>query len=211
MKLLDLCCGGGGAAMGYHQAGFDVVGVDIEPQPDYPFEFHQADGLTYLTEHWQKFDVVHASPPCKASTTLTKGTWGNSTGHIDLVGQYRRVLSQLPIPTVVENVKSAQLRPDLTLCGTMFGLKLLRHRLFETNVAVEQPPHPAHQGRVNGWRHGINVKGSYLPVYGNGGHRGSLADWKTAMEIDWMTRRVTLAAAIPPAYTRYIGGQLVRS
>src|SRR4029077_19544954 len=109
MKLLDLCCGGGGAAMGYHQAGFDVVGVDIEPQPDYPFEFHQGDGLTYLTEHWQKFDVVHASPPCKASTTLTKGTWGNSTGHIDLVGQYRRGPRQRPLPPVLAKAQTRHL------------------------------------------------------------------------------------------------------
>jgi len=154
MKMLDLFCGPGGAAMGYHRAGWQVLGVDSTPQPDYPFGFVLGDALEYLEEHWMEFDAVHASPPCQFSSALNKGTNDGGRGHVDLVPTVRRRLARLPLPTIVENVKGASLRPDLTLCGLMFGLRTYRHRYFEVSFPVPRPGHPEHLGRVDGWRHG---------------------------------------------------------
>jgi site-specific DNA-cytosine methylase len=208
VRLLDLCCGAGGAGKGYADAGWEVEGVDIVAQPDYPYPFHLADGLEYLSEHWSEFDAVHGSPPCQASSTLSKGTNGNRYGHLDLVPAYRAAFKALPIPTIVENVKSAYLRPDLTLCGAMFGLKTYRHRYFELSFAVQNPPHPRHDGRTSGWRHGRLVKGSMVAVYGHGGYKGTKSEWQEVMETPWITKKRAIAQAIPPKYTQFIGSQL---
>jgi DNA (cytosine-5)-methyltransferase 1 len=191
--------------MGYHRAGFTVVGVDNVAQPDYPFPFVRADALEYLEQHWMEFDAVHASPPCTASSTLSKGTWGNRYDHDDLVPITRRRLAQLPLPTVVENVKSASLRPDLTLCGAFFGLRTYRHRYFETSFGVPRPPHAPHEGYVNGWRHGRWMKGTMVGVWGHGGGKGTIGEWQEALDTSWITTRKGLANAIPPAYTEWIG------
>jgi DNA (cytosine-5)-methyltransferase 1 len=208
MKLLDLFCGAGGAAMGYHQAGFEVVGVDIRPQPHYPFEFHQAEALIYLSEHWSDYDAYHTSPPCLASATLTKGT--NGTIHPDLIGPTRQMLRQTGKPYVIENVGSAELRWHLMLCGEMFGLAVLRHRFFECGgFTPAQPVHLPHRGRVQGWRHGVHHDGPYVAVYGaGGGGKGKVAEQGAAMGIDWMYA-TELVQAIPPAYTHYVGCQLL--
>jgi DNA (cytosine-5)-methyltransferase 1 len=142
-RLLDLFCGAGGAAMGYHRAGFDVVGVDIKPQPHYPFEFHQSDALEYVAEHGHEFDAIHASPPCQAFTAL-KSMW-NAKPHPDLVDPTRQLLIASGKPYVIENVPGAPLIEAWMLCGTMFGLgtgeaELRRHRLFETTFAMLVPP-----------------------------------------------------------------------
>jgi len=156
-----------------------------------------------------EFDAIHASPPCLASSTLTKGTHGNRTGHLDLVPTVRRRLASLPLPTIVENVKSASLRPDLTLCGLMFGLPTYRHRYFEVSFPVPRLPHPKHESRVDGWRHGRRYKGSIIGVWGHsGGWKGSLEDWQKALDTPWITRKATLAQAIPPAYTEHIAGAI---
>lgn len=198
--------------MGYAQAGWEVVGVDIVDQPDYPFEMIKADGLEYLHDHWQEYDAVHASPPCQASSTLTKGTNQQMIlNHADLVPEYRRELSKINIPTVVENVKSAYLRPDLTLCGAMFGLRTYRHRYFECSFTITRPLHPAHQARTSGWRHGRLIKGSMIAVYGHGGYKGTLAQWQETMETPWITKKRGIAQAIPPRYTFYIGTELKNS
>lgn len=206
MRLLDLFCGAGGASEGYARAGFEVVGVDIRPQPHYPYTFIQAEALIYLSEHWQEFDAIHTSPPCLSSTTLSKGT--NAAVYPDLIGATRQMLRQTGKPSVIENVGSAELKWTIMLCGEMFGLGVLRHRFFEClGFTPTQPVHQPHRGRVQGWRHGVEHDGPYLAVYGRGGGKGTLAQQRTAMGIDWMDTD-ELALAIPPAYTELIGAAL---
>ena len=208
--ILDLFCGAGGAAMGYHRAGFEVVGVDIEPQPHYPFEFHQADALAFVNGHGHRYDAIHASPPCQVHTTLIKGTQASyAERHTDLIPETRRALCAVGTPFVIENVPSAPIRRDVMLCGEMFGLGVLRHRWFETNVPMVQPDHPKHRGRVSGMRHGEVFSGPYVAVYGHGGGKGSLSEWQAAMGINWTANRKSIAEAIPPAYTEYVGAQLL--
>lgn len=228
-RLLDLFCGAGGAGVGYDRAGFEVVGVDIEPQPDYPFEFHQLDATALrqdiLHGCWHersdltslqgrslvclgRFDAVHASPPCQASTALTKGT-NQGRLYVNLIPAIRQLLATTGLPTVIENVQGSDLRRDLTLCGEMFGLGVLRHRYFEVDgFTATQPAHKPHRGRVRGWRHGTYYDGPYVAVYGDGGGKGSIAEWQEAMGIDWTGDRKAIAEAIPPAYTEHIGLQL---
>ena len=206
-RLLDLFCCAGGAGMGYSRAGFDVVGVDIDPQPNYPFEFHQGDALQFLARHGREFDVIHASPPCQGYTAL-KAVHGNPWPL--LIDPVRDLLERVGVPYVIENVQGAPVRRDLTLCGEMFGLGVLRHRYFELGGwEAAQPEHVPHRGRVAGWRHGEYFDGPYFAVYGNGGGKGTIAQWQAAMGIDWTSDRRELAEAIPPAYTEFIGAQLL--
>ncbi|WP_228535699.1 DNA methylase [Nocardia sp. BSTN01] len=206
--LLDLFCCAGGAAVGYHRAGFDVVGVDITAQPNYPFEFHQGDALEFLAAHGHEFAAVHASPPCQASCTLTAGT-NQGREYPQLIPQTRAALAALDVPTVIENVQGAKLRRDITLCGEMFGLGVIRHRYFELGRwSTPQPEHIPHRGRVAGYRHGRKYDGPYVAVYGQGGGKGTITQWQTAMGIDWTTDRAELAEAIPPAYTEHLGHRL---
>jgi hypothetical protein len=208
-KLLDLFCGAGGAGMGYLRAGFEVVGVDINPQLDYPAVMVVADALDFLAANWRDFDAVHASPPCQASTALTKGT-NAGREYVQLIPETRRLLRATGLPTVIENVQGSDLRRDLTLCGEMFGLGVLRHRYFEVaGFTAAAPAHVPHRGRVRGWRHGTYYDGPYVAVYGEGGGKGSVAEWQTAMGIDWTDDRKAIAEAIPPAYTEHIGRQLI--
>jgi DNA (cytosine-5)-methyltransferase 1 len=192
--------------MGYHRAGFDeIVGVDIDPQPDYPFEFHQADALEW--SDLDGFDMIHASPPCQAYSALTKGT-NAGREYPDLIAATRALIGNRP--SVIENVAGAPIRKDVTLCGEMFGLGVIRHRYFELNDwAVLQPNHTPHRGRVRGWRHGEYHDGPYLAVHGDGGGKGSVAEWQKAMGIDWTDNRKSLAEAIPPAYTEWIGREFL--
>jgi DNA (cytosine-5)-methyltransferase 1 len=208
MKLLDLFCGAGGAGTGYHRAGFEVVGVDIAPQPNYPFEFHQADAIDYLLSNFTRFDAFHASPPCQAHTTLAKGNNANTDEYPDLIEATRAALTATGKPFVIENVPSAPLNNPITLFGEMFGLAVIRHRLFESNFPIDRPHHIKHRGRVAGWRHGEKFDGPYFAVYGNGGGKGSLDEWRTAMEMPWCETKLEIAEAIPPAYTEYVGKYL---
>ena len=207
--ILDAYCGAGGAAMGYHRAGFDVVGVDIDPQPNYPFEFHQGDARDFIADSWRDFDAIHASPPCQASCTLTKGTNAGRVHHLDLIPETRRLLAATGLPTVIENVQGANVRRDVTLCGEMFGLAVLRHRYFEMGQwSTEPPTHKPHRGRVAGFRHGQWFEGPYFAVYGEGGGKGTVEQWQAAMGIDWTDVRREIAEAIPPAYTQWVGERL---
>ena len=208
--LVDLFCGGGGAGMGYNRAGFDVIGADIGPQPDYPFTFIQMDALQFLrTANLKNVEAIHASCPCQASSALTKGT-NKGREYEQLIPQTRELLAETGLPTIMENVQGSDLRRDLTLCGEMFDLGVIRHRYFEVEgFEPEQPEHKPHRGRVRGWRHGTYYDGPYLAVYGEGGGKGSVAEWQQAMGIDWTEDRKTLAEAIPPAYTEHIGKQLM--
>lgn len=207
MRLLDLYCGIGGAGKGYMDAGFEVVGVDIEPQPDYPAEFHQSDAVDFLMEHHSEFDFVHASPPCQYHSALTKGTNAGRV-YLDLVPRTRDALLEVGVPYIMENVAGATIRKDLFLCGEMFGLNVLRHRYFETSLDLDQPFHPKHRGRTRGWRHGEYFDGPYIAVYGKGGGKGSVPEWQDAMGIHWTNKRKGIAEAIPPKYTQYLGRQI---
>lgn len=200
-KLLDLFCCQGGAAMGYHAAGFDVVGVDIDPQSRYPFEFHQADALDYLTRHGHEFDAIHASPPCQAFTKTQK-IQGNE--HPDLLTPVRELLSDLGRPFVIENVPGAPLINPVELCGAMFGLRTYRHRLFESNTVLWAPQHPKHVAKTT--KMGRPPRdGEFMHVVGN---FSGVDQAREAMGMPWATRD-GLREAIPPAYAEHIGRQLL--
>ncbi|MCP9945422.1 DNA methylase [Streptomyces somaliensis] len=214
-RLLDLYACAGGAAMGYHRAGFDVTGVDIVPRPNYPFPLIQGDALDVLagliaSGEIERYAFVHASPPCQAACALTIGTnrsqgWGGD--HVDLVAPTRKLLDTTGLPYAIEQPNGrAKIRKDLTLCGEMFRLGVIRHRNFELGRwSIEQPAHPKHRGRVRGWRHGRFHDGPYVAAYGNGGGKPSVSELQDAMGIDWTDVREELTEAIPPAYTRHIG------
>lgn len=224
-RLLDLFCGAGGAAMGYHRAGFEVVGVDIKPQPRYPFEFHQADALEFLREHGHEFDAIHASPPCQKFTALR--TMPNAKEHPDLVAPTRELLIATGKPYIIENVPGAPLDHPVVLCGSAFGLgtgdaELRRHRLFETNWTLGLVPPCQHysRGRAIGvyGGHGRDrrrIRPATVSVTGHAGGRSvrdgtqqfSTVERAEAMGIDWMTG-AELSQAIPPAYTEFIGRRL---
>lgn len=203
-RLLDLFCGAGGAAMGYHRAGFDVVGVDIKPQPRYPFEFHQADALEYCAAHGHEFDAIHASPPCQDFIPTIPRLHG--TAHY--LPETRALLEATRAYWVIENIPGSPMRVDYRLCGCMFGLpRLRRQRVFETSwhgfALVPSCYHPDHPVSVTG--HGVPSRNFYRDKL-RGPEFSRLV--KLAMGIDWMTRD-ELSQAIPPAYTEYIGAQLM--
>jgi DNA (cytosine-5)-methyltransferase 1 len=209
-RLLDLFCGAGGAAMGYHRAGFDVVGVDIKPQKHYPFEFHQEDALQFAMEHGREFDVIHASPPCQCYSVTASLSNGK---HPDLVLIVRGILDRIGRPYVIENVPGSPLYNPLMICGTMFGLRVIRHRLFECNPPIYFAPKTCHHdGRVLPMRWKTRQEKlaagktfEYITVSGNS---FLIDEARAAMGIEWMNRK-EIAQAIPPAYTEWIGNQLV--
>ncbi len=217
-RLLDLFCGAGGAAMGYHRAGFEVVGVDINPQPNYPFSFFQADALDGI-ERFGPVDAIHASPPCQAYSVLRRANPGAE--YPDLVAPTRELLEQTGLPWVMENVPGAPVRASIVLCGSMFGLgasdrQLRRHRLFELSEMMLQPE-CRHEGEAIGV-YGGGPTGRYTFENGirkglkgrRGGYQGTMDERREAMGIDWM-RSQELNNAIPPAYTEWIGSRLMES
>lgn len=214
MRLLDLFCGAGGAGMGYHRTGWDVVGVDINAQPSYPFEFHQDDALHYLAGHWREFDAIHASPPCQSYLNLgaVNRSLGRTYEHPDLVAATRDRLEQTGLPYVIENVEGAPLRDAVRICGTGVGLPLRRHRLFESNVpltGIACAHHLFTEPKYwTSWRpNGEHRLSTVVQVYGNAGGR---EHWPAAMGIDWMTAR-EMCEAVPPAYTQHVGRQLLKA
>lgn len=202
-KLLDLFCCQGGASAGYIAAGFDVVGVDINPQPRYPFRFIQADALEYLADNAQHFDAIHASPPCQAYS-LCQRIQGNE--HPDLIGPVRELIEQAYKPYIIENVVEArdELIDPVLLCGEMFGLRTYRHRLFETDFDLVAPEHPAHPRPTT--KMGRPVRdGENMHIVGN---FAGVDLGREIMEMPWANRD-GLREAIPPAYTEFIGAQLL--
>lgn len=211
-RLLDLFCCAGGAARGYQRAGFHVTGVDKRPQPRYAGdEFIQGDCLDLTPWFLASFDVIHASPPCQHYSDLAKRN-GNASAHPDLIGVVRDMLQNSNRDYIIENVDGAPMRSPLVLCGTMFpGLRVLRHRLFESNLLLTAPPHgkhphvytldkrKAHFGK-------LDQDTAFVQVTGGG--NCSKANAAAAMGIDWMTKD-ELNEAIPPAYTEYLGRQLL--
>jgi DNA (cytosine-5)-methyltransferase 1 len=199
-RLLDLFCGAGGAAMGYHRAGFDVVGVDIKDQPRYPFDFIQDDALERLDLLLStlRIDAIHASPPCKAFTrTGWSYRFGYHERHENLLTPTREALKATGLPWVIENVPGAPMRPDLVLCGCMFGLpELERERWFEFSRPVfDLRQSCAHRERT-------------ISPRGHTHYKGEAGDWARAMLIDWMNAD-ELSQAIPPAYTEHVGRVLL--
>lgn len=212
--LLDLCCKQGAASMGYYLAGFDVVGVDREPQPRYPFPFIQAD-LRDLDPQWiaESFDAVAGSPPCWAHSDLAHRT---GRDYEDFIPETRALLTATGLPWVIENVEGAPLHDPIVLCGTQFpGLRVIRHRLFESNLPLvapdRHPRHPLvytldkrkrHYGRLDEWTAFVSV---------NGGGNCSRAAASDAMGgLDWMTKD-GMNQGVPPAYTQWIGRQITEA
>lgn len=216
LRLLDLFCGQGGASTGYRRAGFDVVGVDLAPQSRYPFEFVRGDAIAHLhsrpRQWWQEhYDAIHASPPCQRYSDLAKRN-GNANDWPDLVPYVREVLDYIGLPYVIENVEGAPLRRDLVLCGTMFPeLRVLRHRVFESNVPLSQLPHPKHplvftHDKRKAHYGKLDQDTSYVQVTGGG--NCSIKNARDAMGIDWMDKH-GLNESIPPVYTEWIGVDLI--
>lgn len=206
-RLLDLFCGAGGAAMGYSRAGFQVVGVDVAPQPHYPFEFQLGDALS-VPHFWalSDFDAIHASPPCQAFTAYRRKGHGVGDGYPDLIAPTRELLEDSGVPWVMENVQGAPLAPTITLCGSMFGLDVRRHRLFESNLMLLQPE-CRHDLQRGSFPHATNRTNPRKTVE-VGVWRIPLSVQQAAMGIDWMTLS-ELTEAVPPAYTEHIGVQLL--
>lgn len=215
-RCLDLFCGAGGASMGYYMAGFEVVGVDIKQQDDHPgcslfsgMQFVRDDAIEFARKHAHEFDAVHASPPCQAHSALRH--LHPQRNYECFLDRTRDILSALKCPWVIENVPGAPLMNPITLCGSAFGLRVRRHRLFESNVPLI------------GTACDHDSQGSPIDVSGTGGrrinrrkddHGGStnkprnIHEGRAAMGCDWM-RRYELSQAIPPAYTEFIGKQLI--
>lgn len=211
-RLLDLFCGAGGAAVGYHRAGFDVVGVDLVVQYDYPFRFHLGDAMTFPLDG---FDAIHASPPCKHRTVARHGGRRQDAmfdPHPDLLTPMLRRLRLLSVPWVVENVPGPQLDAPhvITLCGSMFRLLIRRHRLFASNVPLLQPEcRHAAQGPVVGVYGTGGGDSGRAARGGGGGVKVSGADAARALGIDWTERQTGLSQAIPPVYTEFVGAHLM--
>lgn len=231
--LLDLFCCAGGAARGYYDAGFDVLGVDIEPQPRYPYDFVQADAIRFLDDlltygsvtvvvdgafwrtHLRDIDAVHASPPCQGYS-VTKSVNPYASKYPRLIGPIRDRLIASGRPWVIENVEGAksEMRDPVTLCGSQFGLDgirsghrvyLRRHRLFEANFEIPGAGEHNHSGRAFPV-FGNGVGGKKWPDYLKGPGTADFA--KQIMGIDW-ARREEVDQSIPPAYTRYVGRYLM--
>lgn len=212
LRVLDLYCGGGGAARGYAAAGFEVVGVDCVEQA-YPFAFHQADAIAYLLAHGREFDLIHASPPCQSYSAHvhSPGIWDRTRGYNAprLINATREAALAIGRPFVIENVIGAVnvMGFSIILCGTMFGLPVTRHRLFETSFAALAPGHPGCGGVAKRYAQSRCWDERDMRVSGKGRRAGTASRWKEILGIDAdapMTLH-QLRECIPPAYTRYMG------
>ncbi|MBX3082802.1 MAG: DNA cytosine methyltransferase [Anaerolineae bacterium] len=197
MRLLDLFCGAGGAAMGYYRAGFEVVGVDIEDRPTYPFEFWRMNALHLDYEKLALFDVIHASPPCQQYSKSTALARRRGKTYPDLYQPVKAMLVAAGKPYVIENVMGSPVR-GIGLCGTMFGLGVFRHRVFESNIPLKLPENRClcSQRRIG--------KG-YVTVAGDSCTK---LEALGALGIHWRMSKDEVTEAIPPAFTEFIGRQL---
>ena len=199
--------------MGYHLAGFDVIGVDIEPQPRFPFTFYQDDALAVLRKiiqsNWRPA-AIHASFPCQLFCQLSPAT-GHRDKHPDLVTPGRPLLEATGVPWVIENVPRAPLRDPVIFCGPSFGLEVIRHRAFEPGGGFRLTAPPCSH------KHGGVADGTYIAFYPSRRTapgrrrppRNLERDYRSAMGVDWMTMK-QMRQAIPPAYTRHVGEQMLR-
>lgn len=219
MKILDLFCKAGGAAYGYHMAGFDVVGVDIEEQPHYPFTFIKADAIEFLkSRDLSEFDAIHASPPCqryskiKSRNSIPADVWNER--HPDLIPVVRELLMKTGKPYIIENVPGAPLKSPIHLKGSQFqNLFTQRERLFESNIKLFEKRESPSKHKTLSPEFGISEDG-FICICGNRPVRGLSEEqvklyWGFALGgIDWMNRE-ELAEAIPPCYTEFIGRQMI--
>ncbi len=208
MKLLDLYCGVGGASAGYYKAGFDVTGIDLKHGRRYPYKYIKGDVLLYLQDldFLRSFDIIHASPPCQTHsiTQHLRNAQGKSTSKLDLIPQTRAALIASGKPYVIENVPGSPLINPIQLCGSSFGLQVRRHRLFESNMKLTGSvcDHKA-QGRP------VGVYGSLNDQIPKGGKTATTIDeGRDAMGMPWAIW-TELVEAIPPAYSEYIGKQII--
>lgn len=202
MKALDLFCCCGGAAMGLNHAGYDVTGVDIRNDHQYPFELIHSDVFSLPPAFFDEFDFIWASPPCQSFSWST-ATWRNKGYRYEgnLIDKTRELLLKTGKPFVIENVTGSPLRKDLVLCGEMFGLNVVRHRIFEIHgFTVLQPPHIKHKPRPD------RTHSAYCGLFGHGGesHHTKLSDWQKAVNIHWITDKKHLSQVVPPAYSKFI-------
>jgi DNA (cytosine-5)-methyltransferase 1 len=211
--VLDTFCCGGGMGMGYHLAGFAVVGVDIEPQPNYPFPFVQADAVEFIRGHGHEYDLIHGSPPCQAYTPLNAY---NHKAYPDLIGPTREAMESTGQPYVIENVEAA--RPEMKdpelLCGPMFDLRVYRHRLFETNWPLAAPVHKPHVALCSRNGYLPTEERPFMSVHGGKHSKAWQRAAADALSMPWLrvpdggdTKRAIreVCEAIPPAYAQWIG------
>lgn len=203
-KLLDLYCCGGGATLGYEQAGFEVVGIDIEPQPKYRGTFIQADAIEYLKNNFHNFDAIHASPPCQEYSMASMQFRIRGKSYPDLISKTRAELIKTNKPFVLENVPGSPLINPIELCGAMFGLKTYRHRLFESNFKITPLKHPTHIHKNA--KMGRKAKPEEFIQYV--GHFSGVKQVGEMTGLTWLGQ-YELAQSIPPAYTKFIGKQLL--
>ena len=203
-KLLDLYCCGGGAGYGYEQAGFDVTGIDIEPQPKHRGKFIQADAIEYLKAHFHEYDVIHASPPCQAYSMASMQFRKAGKEYVDLIEVTRMELIKTGKPYIIENVPGSPLINPIELCGSMFGMRTYRHRLFESNMKLQAPEHPKHI--APNAKMGRPVKdGEFIQYVG---HFSGVKLVQKMTGLHWLGQG-ELAQSIPPQYTKYIGRQVM--
>lgn len=203
-RLLDTFCGAGGCAVGFARAGFEVIGVDLVHQPRFPFRFVRADAIEFIRRFGDQFDVIHTSPPCQAYSPLR--FLHPDIGYPELIPKVRETLIASRVPWIIENVMTAPLEGRFVLCGGMFGLRTYRHRRFESSLELVAPFHPRHlNSPANNKRRKAWDEGRHITVTGNTGR----AIASEALGIDWMTGE-ELSQAIPPAYTEYIGHQILK-
>lgn len=209
-RLLDLFCGAGGSSVGYDRAGFLVTGVDHRPQPHYPFpdRFIQADALEYVCTHGRDYAAIAASPPCQAFTAYRRKGHGVGDGYPDLIAATRVAVAATGRPYVIENVPGAPLCLPILLCGSMFGLDVRRHRLFEPSCLMSSSIACQHQRQMPRFPPATNRTNRRSTVE-IGVWRIPLHVQQRAMGIDWMTRE-ELSQAVPPSYTAYIGTRVLR-
>jgi len=205
-RVLDLFCCQGAASRGYEQAGMTVVrGVDISPQPRYPYPFTQADAISYVLDMALEVDFIHASPPCQHDSDCQR-IQGND--HPDLIGPTREALELTGLPYVIENVGGAEakLKNPVELCGAMFGLHTYRHRYFECGggFSFEPPPHPRHEKETVKMGRPLEPGDFYHAV----GNFSGVPYVARDMGVEWMSRD-GIRECIPPAYAEYIGRQFI--
>jgi len=207
LKILDLFCGAGGASHGYALAGFEVTGIDLKHGRRYPYTYIRRDVMSLTVKDLAPYDLIHASPPCQtfSITKHLRNAQGKGTDKLDLLQPVRDLLIKSGKPYVIENVKGAPLHNAVQVCGSAFGLKVRRHRLFESNIALKGTDcHHKQQGKP------VGIYGSMRDEIPGGGHTAKTIDQANeAMGIDWMIWG-KLVEAIPPAYTQYIGIELMR-
>lgn len=221
-KLLDLFCGGGGAAIGYYQAGFDVTGVDIKRQSNYPFPQIVADATRIRVKDLQRFDIIHASPPCQGySLGTTTHRPGYRPGHLGkdepkLIAPMRELLEQADRHYVIENVMGAydDMEDPILLCGTMFGLPIARHRLFELTLDLgpfDIPAHPMCKAVQKKFAEGRGISTRHMSIAGNAMGPAITPLWRELMgwPEEYRTSQRDLKEAIPPAYSKWIGEQFL--